>query len=464
MWRMNPFDTVKNIFEAFEAPSRIFKNREVLRSSYVPDYLPHRQREISLVASILAPALRGETPTNLLIYGKPGTGKTASANFIGRALTSRASDLTSRYIRAFLELNRKLGDSTSGIMEEASGVVGYDELLGEDLMKELRRGVHYIYINCQQVDTGYRLLAHLANHFARDWNERVPISGWSPDTLYGKLLERLDREGGVTVVVLDEVDRLVAKSGDDVLYTLTRINSDLKHSRLSLVGISNDLKFTDMLDGRVKSSLGGEELVFPPYNAHQLRDILNQRAEMGFYPGVLEEGVIPLCAAIAAQEFGDARRALELLKVAGEIAEREGEEKVTEDHVRRAQSRIEEDRVGEVIRTLPNQPKLVLFTILQMKRFGGDRRITSGEVYDNYRFYAERAGMRVLTSRRVSEFISELTLLGLIGSRVISFGRQGRTKVIDVKIPVKRSLTVISDGIFSDVAEIPPRYTYRRAF
>lgn len=461
---MNPYDTVRNIFQAFEAPSRIFKRREVLRSTYVPDYLPHRQREIAMVASILAPALRGETPTNLLIYGKPGTGKTASANFIGRALTERAEELSGRYIKTFLELNRQYGKETTDILEAAARITGYENLLGEELLKMLKRSVHYIYINCQQVDTGYRLLAHLANHFSRDWNDRVPISGWSPDTLYEKLLERLDREGGVTVVVLDEVDRLVAKSGDDVLYTLTRINGDLKNSKLSLVGISNDLKFTDMLDSRVKSSLGGEELVFPPYNAHQLRDILNQRAEMAFHPGVLEEGVIPLCAAIAAQEFGDARRALELLKVAGEIAEREGAERVTEGHVKMAQSRIEEDRIGEVIRTLPNQPKLVLFTILQMKRFGGDRSITSGEVYDNYRFYAGMSGMRVLTARRVSEFISELTLLGLLDSRVVSFGRQGRTKVIDVKVPVKRTLSYICDGIFSDIADVPPRYSYRRAF
>ncbi|MCD6383867.1 MAG: orc1/cdc6 family replication initiation protein [Thermoplasmata archaeon] len=462
---MNPFNTVRNIFDAFSLPSHIFKNREVLRSTYVPDYLPHRQREIAQIASILAPALRGETPTNLLIYGKPGTGKTASTNFIGRALEEKASEITRRYLRTYFELLKSIDDGTVETLWEASEVVSIEEVLGEEFFRFFRRKVHYIYVNCQQVDTGYRLIAHLANHFARDWNERVPISGWSPDTLYRKFLERLEREGGVTVVVLDEIDRLVAKSGDEVLYTLTRIGSDLKEAKLSIVGISNDLKFTDMLDSRVKSSLGGEEMVFPPYNAEQLRDILRQRAEMAFQPGVLDDGVIPLCAAMAAQEFGDARRALELLKVSGEIAERLGEKRVTEEHVREAQRRIEEDRIGEVIRTLPNQPKLVLFTILQMRRFGGgERRITSGEIYDNYRFYAEKVGLRVLTSRRVSEFISELSILGLIDARVVSFGRQGRTKVIDVKIPIRKSLDTLTEGIFRDIKEMPPRYAYRRAF
>ena len=73
------------------------------------------------------------------------------------------------------------------------------------------------------------------------------------------------------MIVLDEIDKLVKKSGDDTLYNLTRINSDLKRSKVSIIGISNDLSFKDFLDPRVLSSLSEEEIVFPPYNAPQTR-------------------------------------------------------------------------------------------------------------------------------------------------------------------------------------------------
>jgi cell division control protein 6 len=97
----------------------------------------------------------------------------------------------------------------------------------------------------------------------------------------------------------------------------------------------------DHLDPRVKSSLGEEELVFPPYNALQLQDILKERAESAFKEGTLQEGVIAKCAAYAAREHGDARRALDLLRVAGELAERESSKKITLEHIDAANQKIE---------------------------------------------------------------------------------------------------------------------------
>ena len=148
------------------------------------------------------------------------------------------------------------------------------------------------------------------------------MTGWPTDQVYAEFRNALDEEKRVVVIMLDEVDKLV-KKGDDVLYNLSRVNSDLLQTRLSLIGISNDLKFTEFLDPRVKSSLGEDEIIFPPYNAEQIRDILEQRAGIAFRPGMLTEEVIPLCSAFAAQEHGDARRALDLLRISGELAERE---------------------------------------------------------------------------------------------------------------------------------------------
>src|SRR5439155_1763053 len=143
----------------------------------------------------------------------------------------------------------------------------------------------------------------------------------------------------LVTVALDEIDKLVQKNGDDILYQLLKINDDLSKARVSLIGISNELTFTEYLDPRVRSRLADEKMVFPPYNADELYDILAERSRLAFENGTATDGVLQLIAALAAQEHGDARRALDLLRVSAELAERQGEEHITEEHVQRADER-----------------------------------------------------------------------------------------------------------------------------
>ncbi|HII07351.1 MAG TPA: ORC1-type DNA replication protein [Methanotrichaceae archaeon] len=373
----------------------IFEFRDVLRSSYTPSELPHREEQINGMASILVPALRGELPSNVLIYGKTGTGKTAVAKYVGSEL-------------------------------EAAG--------GGSVSK-----CSFIYINCEVIDTQYRVLAHLARCFGRE----VPMTGWPTDQVYEEVRKSLNEDQRMVVVVLDEVDKLTRK-GDDILYNLTRINSDLEKAGVSLIGISNDLKFTDFLDPRVKSSLGEDEIIFPPYNAEQIKDILEQRAAMAFKPGVLAEDVIPLCSALAAQEHGDARRALDLLRVSGELAERVGSDRVTEDHVRSARAKIERDRVREVVMTLPTQSKLVLYSVLLLEE-QGIKNVTTGGVYGMYKQLCPLVDLDYLTHRRIADLIAELDMLGIIHTVVVSKGRYGRTKEISLSISLAKLKAMILD-------------------
>jgi cell division control protein 6 len=368
----------------------------------MPEILPHREKEVNDLASVLVPALRGETPSNVFIYGKTGTGKTAVTKFVGKELL-------------------KKGDQTN-------------------------KTVNFIYINCEVVDTQYRLLQNIANHFIDEWSERIPFTGWPTDEVFTKLRHMIDGNGGVTVIILDEVDKL---KGDEALYNLSRINSDLKKAKVSIVGISNDLKFTEFLDPRVKSSLGEENMIFPPYNASEIQDILNQRVAIALKPDSIDTDVIPLCSALAAQEHGDARRALDLLRMSAELAERDGATKITKKYVRFAQNKIEIDRITEVVRTLPTQSKLILFAILLQeqhnKKAGVAGAITTGDVYELYKDLCKKTRTDSLTQRRVADLVSELDMLGVITARVISKGRYGRTREIKTSTSSKDIMEILQE-------------------
>jgi len=388
------------LFEKYLTSESIFVNREVLRHSYRPVDLPHRQPQIDQVASILAPAIRDETPSNILIYGKTGTGKTASVRYVGGELI--------------------------------------------DTCTQVGLACFVIHLNCEVIDTQYRVLAQIANSledsdsYPSDRPRNIiPMTGWPTDQVYMELVNLIDSLGGVHVIVLDEIDKLVKKSGDETLYNLTRINSDLKNAKVSMIGISNDLRFTHYLDPRVLSSLSEEELVFPPYDAPQLCDILKQRADIAFDTDVLDEPVIPLCAALAAQEHGDARRALDLLRVSGELADRKGEKKVGEEHVRKAQQKIETDSLIECISTLPTQSKAVLCAMVTLSE-SSKQVFTTGEVAQVYREVAKLMDLDVLTHRRITDLISELSMLGIISTRIVSRGRYGRTKEMWFATSTKR--------------------------
>ena len=204
--------------------------------------------------------------------------------------------------------------------------------------------------------------------------------------------------------------------------------------QICIVGISNNLTFLDELDPRVRSSLSEEEIVFPPYDALQLQGILKKRAKKAFKENVIEGGVIAKCAAFAAREHGDARRALDLLRVAGELSERGKSKKILQKHIDEANSKIERDKILDVIQTEPKQFQFVLYSIIQLSKEKGKEPFFTGDVYNFYKNLCFKNKNEPLTQRRVGDIIQEFDMLGIINVRVISKGRGGRMREIKLAI------------------------------
>ena len=451
----------QGLFDDLLSGEPIFENKEVLRPSYTPHELPHRNDQINRMATILVSALRGETPSNILIYGKTGTGKTASAKFVSQELESTSQKYD---VPCEVEyINCEVTDTQYRVLAQlANTFIEKNQTVIADRIERYQQLVSTATDDPSALaSTEFSTVAEVESRIEQleddaDDMEEVPMTGWPTDRVYTTFFDAVDYHERVVVIMLDEIDKLVEKSGDDTLYNLSRMNSELANSRISIMGISNDLKFTDFLDPRVKSSLGEEEIVFPPYDANQLRDILQHRADIAFKRDALTDDVIPLCAAFAAQEHGDARRALDLLRTAGELAERSQAEIVAEKHVRQAQDKIELDRVVEVVRTLPTQSKIVLFAVILLEK-NGVHNINTGEVFNIYKRLCEEIDADVLTQRRVTDLISELDMLGIVNAVVVSKGRYGRTKEMGLSVPVEETEAVLlSDSRLGDIENAQP--------
>lgn len=395
--------------ELFDKVEDLFVDESILTHKYIPDNLPGREEQIEALAYHLRAALKGKAPSNILIYGKTGTGKTIVTDYILRQLKIKA------------------------VEEEAT------------------EGIHSLYISCPQAPTETQILQGMINTFSNTFTQ---LRGWGIDKHYQTLKDVLTKKKGIFILVLDEIDKLKT---DTPLYNLTRLS--IKKADISIIGISNNLKFIDGLDPRVKSSFGEEQLIFPPYNAIQLETILQQRAKTGIKKGALSSDVIPLCAALAAQREGDARKAIDMLRVAVQLAEREGKKEAEEQHVRKALYKIDMDRIKSVVSTAPLQQKAVLFSIIVNEQNGKEN--TTGTVYETYRNLCPQISMHPSTMKWVSDIIGEFNMLGIVDARVISQGRYGRTTKVILGAPLDETKAILlSDESLAPLKNYSDRKKY----
>ena len=384
-------DPIDDLLDAAEAGKSIIKNRNILHFTYIPEIILHRKSEQEQVTQSLLPILKKSRPSNLLVYGKPGTGKTLVVKKVLSKIQER--------------------------------------------VEKSNFPIKLVYSNSKEETTLYGLLVSLGRQL--DLKEKeLPTTGLAISEVFKRLLNKIDEGKLNAIFVIDEIDylaQLVAKTGKDILYQLTRANERLNQGSLTLVGISNDLTFKEKLDPRVISSLGEEEIVFTNYNVEQIKKILEERINESFVENSVEESALNLIAALAGGEHGDARRAIDLLRVAGELAERQQSDKVTIEHVREASQKMEENKEEKSLKSFPLHEKLILIAI--MKANGS----STGEIYSSYKNLCKIVGKDELTQRRITQMLSEIELSGLISGRLIHQGIHGRTK--------KYKLTISSEMI-----------------
>jgi len=388
----------ENIFQKQLEKNTVFTDRNTITPHYTPSNLPFREKQIEEISQLLSVALHGAKPDNLFIYGKVGTGKTVTVNHV------------------LLQLNDFIAHNAN-------------------------KSVDFAYVNCRNHNTKYKVLLKALSKFFPEED----FIGYSSAFVYEKMLKHAE-SGKQVIIVLDEIDKV--KDLDELIYALTRSNDELQKGGIAVIGISNNLFFKDKLDVRTKSTLLQREMVFPPYNAEELRAILQARIKTAFKPSAVEDSAINLAAAIAAQESGDARAAVMLMLRAGEEADRSLLRVVKEEHVRLARTRVEEEVTLNMVETLPKQQQLVLYALSLMtaqgkgygKLMGGKEEgvFFSGDAYREYERIAASMQEQVVSSRWFREYVNELETYGLILTTASGKGIRGTTTLIKLGFDAKK--------------------------
>ena len=365
----------------FESGHRIFANKDLLKIGHVPeaDRIVGRDEEISKLAKRLNGAVHGYSPENVMIYGKTGTGKSLVSKHVCQRAQNAAQD------------GVEIGTA---------------------------------YIDCAEDNTETQAISSLAAKLNDESSTgiSVPYTGLSTSKYYKLLWKTLDAQFDSVIIILDEIDLM---NDDSVLMKLSRAEEAGKiECSVGVIAISNKIQYVDNVNERVKSSFQHKELFFKPYDANQLREIMFNR-EDGFQDGVLSEDVIPLSAAFAAQEHGDARKAIDILRHAGEVAYEAGAEQVMEEHVRQAQQHAEKDRFRELVNGAPTQAKAALLALTELSVNSNDDAFLTSRVYDQYERICNHLDMDILSVRRFRDILKEQGFLGVVEIEKINKGSAG---------------------------------------
>lgn len=357
--------------------NEIFENKEPFDDEFTPDEILERDDVIKEYTRALQDVVDGFGPQNIFVYGESGLGKTA--------LTEKMMELLQE------EIDQKDTNLT------------------------------VININCNKKDSTYHVIRYLANTLS----DKTYTQGHHHDKFWSVIYDEIDKIGGEFIIILDEIDHL--GTDDTLLYEFPRARAmgELENARVGVIGICNNFLYRDNLRDRVKNTLCEREIQFSPYNASELRTILWYYAGLAFKNDALSDDVIPLTAAVTAQETGDARSGLDLLEESGNIARDGGAGKVTEEHVMQARIEVERAKVKDIfIDDLTRQQQILFLAILALD-VTKDSEIGFDQVFNQYKLYCDTVGTDEKTKRRVRDFVGVLEQKGFVQGDMHNVGGRG---------------------------------------
>jgi cell division control protein 6 len=292
-----------------------------------------------------------------------------------------------------------------------------------------------VAINCQPINTLDQAVYELVQTVAKDVGVEigVPETGVSTKRKYRRLYELINEHYDSVIFILDEIDLLVGRRSNDepayskLLYQLSRAsNTNEIEGRVSVAALTNDPKFMEDIDGRAESSFNPRDVYFPDYDATQLQQILRNRRD-AFRPDALEDDVIPLVAAFAAQSHGDARKAIDLFRGAGDLADERGEDEVTEKHVRESQEEIDKDRSLKLVEGLTTQKKISLYSTAAVACHSNrsTSSVPSPVGFKVYKWVTDELDADQMTRETYVKYVKELSTYGLVSTSRKSRGRGG---------------------------------------
>jgi len=372
--------SIEEMLLEFDEQDGLIRDRSLLDPNNVvkEDRIVGRDKQLREVTKMLRVALGDNRPPNLFLYGPSGTGKSLITKAVCKNIGSTCDTRNIRF----------------GTIE----------------------------VNCQDLDTlgvaVYELTQQAADAAAVE--VEVPKHGVATKEKWNELYRIVNENFDAVVFVLDELDMLIGRRDKQtpafsrLLYQLSRAGTNNELTAfISVVAISNDTKMMASVGSRARSSFTPEDVHFDDYDANQLQAILRRRQD-AFHEGVLADDVIPLAAAFAAQTHGDARKAIDLVRVAGELAEREGDDQVREKHVREAQDKVEQNRVLEVVRGISTQKKLCLYATAAVAAQVDNGAARSSTGYRVYQFLTDSIGADQYHQETYVNKMKELTTYSLV--------------------------------------------------
>jgi archaeal cell division control protein 6 len=375
---------------SFRAGPSVFRDQAKLSFDYVPEKMLHREGQMQRLFSYFRPVVDAGVSSNAFLYGPVGTGKTHSAK---------------RFCTDFKKYAEEKG-----------------------------KALDFMPVNCRKNLGDDSVLLTLVRHF----DSHFPDRGFSISEKLETLRRHLEKNRLQFIVILDEVDALLKKSGADLIYSFARIaeESTAAKGNISMMLISQRPNALEYMDAAALSTFRRSNVVeFPKYDLKELRDIVADRVRLAMHPGTLEEDIVDLIADIAS-ELGDARYAIELLDKAGMLADEEASDTVTAEDVRGAKSQVHPTGLEERLSLLDTSKKLVLLAVARKIR--RKAYITMGEAEEAYKLVCEEYGEKRRAHTQFWKYVGDLDALGLIDTKLSGEGVVGKTTLISLpEIPSK---------------------------